>query len=289
MDTRASIMFLRSATVILWCMAASWVHGQSLQPGTTFRDCDNCPEMVVVPSGAFDLRTAPWGPGRPHNEGYFYSVTFSRPFAIGKFEVTFGEWEHCVSAGKCEVVDDAKWGRGKRPVINVSWIQAIAYTRWLSKESGHHYHLPTNSEWEYAARAGLSMNRFFGISPSDICKYANVYDQASHKEFEFDWEHVPCNDGQIVTATVGSFEPNAFGIYDTIGNVLEWTEDCASPNWRGAPTDGDAWLAGDCSLRGYRGASWLANEPYYLLEGDRFQYSGARADDLGFRVTREMP
>lgn len=279
---------MRCATAA-WCLIATGAPGQTLQPGTTFRDCDDCPEMVVVPSGSFELRTPPWGPGHPHNEGYFYPVVFGRPFAVGKFEVTFDEWERCVADGKCEALDDAKWGRGRRPAINVSWIQAIAYTRWLSAKTGHRYQLPTNPEWEYAARAGLGMNRFFGIPLTEICKYANVYDQASHKEFGFDWEHVPCDDGQVVTALVGSFEPNAFGLYDMIGNVFEWTEDCASPNWRGAPFDGDAWLAGDCSLRGYRGASWLTNDPYYLREGDRFQFSGSHANDLGFRITRKLP
>ena len=279
----------RCAAVAWLCLVATWAHGQTMQPGTAFRDCDDCPEMVVVPTGSFEIRNAPWGPGHPHNEGYFFSVTFTRQFAVGKFEVTFDEWGGCVADGKCEQLDDAEWGRGKRPAINVSWSQAIAYTRWLSAKTGQHYYLPTNAEWEYAARAGLSMNRYFGIAPEEICKYANVYDQTSHREFEFDWEHVPCDDGQVVTASVGSFQSNAFGLYDMIGNVFEWTEDCASPNWRGAPLDGGAWLKGDCSLRGYRGASWLTNEPYYLREGDRFQFSGARSNELGFRVVRDLP
>lgn len=289
MQARALKTVLRGATVVAWCLVATWTHGQTMQPGQTFRDCDDCPDMVVVPTGSFEIRNAPWGPGHPHNEGYFFSVTFTRPFAVGKFEVTFNEWEGCVAKGKCEPLDDADWGRGRRPAINVSWSQAIAYTKWLSATTGQHYYLPTNAEWEYAARAGLSMNRFFGIPLGEICKYANVYDQASHREFEFNWEHVPCDDGQVVTALVGSFQPNAFGLYDMIGNVFEWTEDCASPNWRGAPLDGGAWLKGDCSLRGYRGASWLTNDPYYLREGDRFQFRGARASDLGFRVARDLP
>jgi formylglycine-generating enzyme required for sulfatase activity len=288
MQAKVLKALLRGVTMIACGLSAVWAHAQTLQPGEAFRDCDTCPEMVVVPTGSFDIRNAPWGPGHPHNEGFFYPVTFTQQFAIGKFEITFDEWAACVADGKCEPADDAKWGRGRRPVINTSWIQAIAYTRWLSVKAGQHYRLPTNAEWEYSARAGLGMNRFFGIAPTEICKYANVYDETSHREFEFDWEHVPCDDGQVVTASVGSFQPNAFGLHDMIGNVFEWTEDCASPNWRGAPQDGNAWLKGDCSLRGYRGASWLTNEPYYLREGDRFQFSGARADDLGIRVVREL-
>lgn len=289
MTAKAMKPILRGLAMAVWFMNATWAQEQTLQPGTTFRDCDSCPEMVVVPIGSFEMRNAPWGPGHPHNEGFYFPVTFEKPFAVGKFEIIFDEWEGCVAEGACEPVDDAKWGRGRRPAINVSWSQAFAYTKWLSEKTGQRYHLPTNSEWEYSARAGLNMNRFFGIPTTEICNYGNVYDRASQREFEFDWEHVPCDDGQVVTAAVGSYQPNAFGLYDMIGNVFEWTEDCASPNWRGAPMDGGAWLKGDCSLRGYRGASWLTNEPYYLREGDRFQFSGSRANDLGFRVARELP
>ena len=142
----------RCAVALASCLATSWAQGQTLQPGETFRDCDDCPEMVVLPAGTFELRTPPWGPGHPHNEGYFYPVTFSQPFAVGKFEITFDEWAACVADGKCATLDDAKWGRGRRPAINVSWIQAVAYTRWLSKKTGHRYYLPTNPQWEYAAR-----------------------------------------------------------------------------------------------------------------------------------------
>ena len=281
-------VLVRLGILATWCLIASGVHGQTLKPGTTLRDCDSCPEMVVIPAGSFEMRTAPWGPGYPHNEGYFYPVTFSRPFAIGKYEITFAEWEVCVNEGKCEPLDDAEWGRDRRPAINVSWSQAVNFNKWLSAKTGQHYRLPTNSEWEYAARAGLGMNRFFGIPPEEVCKYGNVYDKTSYKEFEFEWEHLPCDDGQAVTAPVGQYQPNAFGLYDVIGNVFEWTEDCASPNWRGAPGNGSPWVEGDCSLRGYRGASWITNEPYYLVESSRFKFLGARDNDLGFRVVREL-
>jgi formylglycine-generating enzyme required for sulfatase activity len=244
--------------------------------------------MVVVPAGSFEMRNAPWGPGHPHNEGFFYPVTFQQDYAIGKYEVTFDEWDLCVADGKCEAIDDAEWGRGRRPAINMSWSDAVTYTRWLSSKTGESYRLPTNSEWEYAARAGLGMNRFWGIPPTEVCKFGNVYDRSAHAEFEFEWEHLPCDDGRVVTAPVGSFEPNAFGLYDTIGNVFEWTEDCASPDWRGAPGNGKPWVSGDCSLRGYRGASWITNEPYYLVESNRFKFLGARDTDLGFRVVRDL-
>lgn len=279
----------RLPALLVFCAVAAAAHGQSLQPGATFRDCETCPEMVVIPAGAFEMRTAPWGPGYPHNEGYFYPVTFPRPFAIGKYEITFAEWDVCVAAGQCEALDDAGWGRGSRPAMNLSWTQAVQFAKWLSASTGHIYRLPTNSEWEYSARAGRGMNRFFDIPASEVCKHGNVYDQTAHAEFEFGWKPVPCKDGQTVTAPVGQYLPNAFGLYDAIGNVFEWTEDCASPNWRGAPGNGAPWVEGDCSLRGYRGASWITNEPYYLVESSRFKFLGARENDLGFRVVREIP
>jgi len=270
------------------CLGAPAAHGQTYQPGDTFRDCDTCPEMVVVPAGSFDMRVAPWGPGHPHNEGYFYTVKFDKPFAVGKYEVTFDEWDACVADGHCQPADDADWGRGRRPVINVSYNEAVHYARWLSKKTHQSYRVPANSEWEYAARAGRGMNRFFGIAPEEVCKYGNVYDAAAAREFEFDWKPVPCDDGQTVTAPVGMFKPNAFGLYDVIGNVFEWTEDCASPTWRGAPGNGKPWVDGDCSLRGYRGASWVTNDPYYLIESSRFKFAGAHDNDLGFRVVRDI-
>ncbi len=279
----------RLAGLLVLCAVAAGAHGQNLQPGATFRDCETCPEMVVIPAGTFEMRTAPWGPGYPHNEGYFYPVTFPGPYAIGKYEITFAEWDECASEGRCEALDDSEWGRGRRPAMNLSWGQAVEFTKWLSGKTGHIYRLPTNSEWEYAARAGRGMNRFFDIPPPEVCKHGNVYDQTAHKEFEFEWQPMPCSDGQAVTAPVGQYLPNAFGLYDVIGNVFEWTEDCASPNWRGAPGNGAPWVEGDCSLRGYRGASWITNEPYYLVESSRFKFLGARENDLGFRVVREIP
>lgn len=280
---------VRGTGLISLCLALVCGSVQQLQASETFRDCDVCPEMVVVPAGSFEMRVAPWGPGHPHDEGYFYTVTFAQPFAVGKFEVTFDQWDACVADGKCPIVDDAQSGRGSQPVVNVSWIQARAYLRWLSAKTRKRYRLPSNSEWEYAARAGLDMNRYFGIPEAEVCLYGNVYDRSAQREYEFDWPPLPCDDGHVGAAPVGSFRANSFGLYDMIGNVHEWTEDCASPDWRGAPSTGEPWLKGDCSLRGYRGASWLTNEPYYLIESNRFRYSGAGDADLGFRVIRDLP
>lgn len=253
-----------------------------------FSDCDTCPTMVFIPKGSFELRVPPWGPGHPHDEGYFYPVTFTKPYAVGKYEVTVGDWGLCVIDNICPQVETKGLMREEFPVFNVTWSEANRFAKWLSKKTGFRYRLPSNAEWEYAARAGLGMNRYFDMAPKALCEFSNTYDQVADQEYQSETEFVPCSDGYREYAPVGQFAPNAFGLHDVIGNLSEWTEDCASPDWRGAPLDGKAWIVGDCSLRGFRGGSWLNNEPYYLVESSRFRYSGSRADDLGFRLLREI-
>ncbi len=253
-----------------------------------FRDCEDCPLMVVVPAGAFEMFTPPLTVGRPVDEGYLRKVNVREPFALGKYEVTFDEWEVCVRAGACPAANDSEFGRGKRPVINVSWRDAVAYTKWLSKKTGHRYRLPTEAEWEYAARAGAGSTRFFDLKPSQVCEYGNMYDEISKAEHGYEWEHLPCRDGFAVTAPVGKFKPNAFGLHDMLGNVWEWAEDCVHGRWRGAPDDTSAWPGGDCSERAFRGGSWLSHSPYYIYPTDRYKFTGARHNDLGFRVAREL-
>ena len=253
-----------------------------------FSDCDVCPLMVPIPQGSFELRVPPWGPGHPNDEGYFYTVTFSKPYAIGKYEITALNWRQCVSDNACPQLELKRSIRDEFPIFNVTWREANRFAKWLSKKTGFKYRLPSNAEWEYAARAGLGMNRYFGIPAASLCDFSNTYDQTADQKYESEAGVIPCSDGFHEFAPVGQFAPNNFGVYDSIGNVSEWTEDCASPDWRGAPQDGKAWLKGDCSLRGFRGGSWLNNEPYYLVESSRFRYWGSRADDLGFRLVREV-
>jgi len=262
--------------------------GKDLEVGQVFSDCDRCPELVVVPSGSFEMRTAPWGPGRGHNDGYYYPVSFQLNFAVGRYEITNADWEVCVEDGGCEALKKVEGARPRLPVVNVSWRQARLYTKWLSRITGYRYRLPSNSEWEYAARAGLGMNRYFDIPPEKVCDFGNTYDESADKALEYGLESMPCNDGETSLSEVGKFKPNDFGIHDAIGNVFEWTEDCSSPDWRGAPVDGRPWLKGDCSMRGYRGSSWLSNEPFYVVESSRFKYLGSSEEDLGFRVVREI-
>jgi formylglycine-generating enzyme required for sulfatase activity len=253
-------------------------------PGAEFRDCKVCPVMKVVPGGEFVQGSPPSSSGHFHSEGVIRTVTIATPFAAGKYEVSFDQWDACIAAGGCDAVDDGEWGRGRYPVSNVSWEQAVVYTDWLSDITGKPYRLLSESEWEYAARAGLPRFRFFGLGPEQLCRVANVYDLRSKAEYDFDWEHVPCDDGFAGLAPIGSLTPNAFGLYDMQGNVAEWTQDCRNRSWRFANLDGSPWLNGDCMQRAYRGGSWLANGPRYLRTPDRYLYLRARSDDLGFRV-----
>jgi formylglycine-generating enzyme required for sulfatase activity len=262
---------------------------ESRDPGSEFQDCPNCPVMVVLPTGEYDMGSPPVDQGRPYHEGEFRRVIISKPFAVGKFEVTFDEWDACTADGKCAMLEDEGWGRGRRPAINVTWTEADRYTKWLSQKTGKSYRLLTEAEWEYAARAGAGNARFFGLKPEAICTYANVYDKTAHAEFEFEWKHLPCDDGFTVTAPAGSFKPNAFGLHDMLGNVWEWTQDCDSGMWRNAPNDSSARVGGNCSERAYRGASWINHPPWYLRTADRYKFIGARYNDLGFRIARMLP
>ncbi len=260
-----------------------------LTPGSEFQDCPQCPVMVVLPTGEYDMGSPPIDQGRPYDEGEFRRVIVSRPFAVGKFEVTFDEWAACVADAACTELEDEGWGRGRRPAINVTWTEADRYTKWLSRKTGKAYRLPTEAEWEYAARAGAGIARFFGLKPDEVCAYANVYDETARREHDFGWKHFPCDDGFAVTAPVGSLQPNAFGLHDMLGNVWEWTQDCETGMWRNAPNDSSARVGGNCGERAYRGASWINHPPWYLRTADRYKFTGARYNDLGFRVARSLP
>lgn len=266
------------------------LHAQEIPaPGNAFRDCPTCPEMVVIPAGKFDMGSPPINQGRPYTEGEMRTITIARPFAIGKYEVTFDEWEACVKDKKCPALKDEGWGRGRRPVINITWMEADGYAMWLSRKTGKQYRLPSDSEWEYAARAGSDRTRFFGLKPAQVCEYANVHDLSAKKAHEFDWEHLPCDDKFADTAPAGSFKPNAFGLHDMLGNVSEWVEDCIIHNWRAAPIDGSAWRAADCSERAFRGGSWIGHPPSYVRSSDWYKFVGARHNDLGFRIALTLP
>src|SRR5580704_15189955 len=186
----------------------------SVEPGEIFRDCDDCPELVVVPPGDFVMGSNDTPYEKPER-----TISIKRPFAIGRREVTFAEWDQCADAGACKYKpEDHGWGRGDRPVINVSWDDAKLYVGWLSQKTGQKYRLPSETEWEYAARAGTKTPFWWGKDAGS--------------------GHAQCdNCGSPIkqqVVPVGSFRPNGFGLYDTAGNAAEWVEDCWNDNYRNA-------------------------------------------------------
>ena len=244
-------------------------------PGHRFRDCEGCPELVVVPSGSFLMGSPPGEQGRFDNEGPVHRVTIGEPIAVGVYEVTFSEWNACRRGGGCaHNPDDEGWGRGNHPVIDVSWADAQEYVGWLSKETGERYRLLSESEWEYVARAGTETRYHWGDAVGR--NRANCAGCGSR------WD-----DEQ--TSPVGSFSSNAFGVHDVHGNVREWVEDCEHRHYAGAPTDGSARTrGGDCSRRVLRGGSW-DNDPGFVRSAYRIRSpSGFRYDDVGFRVARTL-
>jgi formylglycine-generating enzyme required for sulfatase activity len=245
---------------------------QALKALASFHECvKDCPEMIVIPGGSFMMGSPATEAGRHSNEGPQHLVTITRPFAVSKFDVTFAEWDACVSVGGCPQVGDSGFGRGTRPAINVSWNDAKQYANWLSKMTGRPYRLPTEAEWEYAARAGSTSAYFWG---DEIGR-----ENANCTSCGSQW------DGQ--TAPVGSFAPNAFGLYEMVGNVWQWIEDCYH-NYDGVPTDGLAWTIGDCNLRVIRGGSWFENSQVVRSAYRDRLSTDIRGRNIGFRVGRTL-
>jgi len=250
------------------------------------------PKMIAIPAGEFVM-------GSPDNEKYRFSdeeplrqVTL-KAFSLAETELTFAEWDQCVKAEACREVEDEGWGRAKRPVINVSWDDAQTYIRWLNQtqvlSSANAYRLPTEAEWEYAARA-TTVSAYYWKGANQ-CEYANGADLAL-KEAISGLEYAGCDDGYAYTATVGTFKPNLWGLYDMSGNVSEWTQDCWHEDYKGAPVDGRAWLEadnGDCTMRSVRGGGWNSFTPRNLRSAnrDRLLANGAN-NDMGFRLARTL-
>jgi formylglycine-generating enzyme required for sulfatase activity len=260
----------------------------ALVPGDAFRDCSACPQMVVVPAGGYEMGSLPGEDGRDDDEGPRHRVTIARQFAVSKYETRFDEWLLCVQDGACTVRPDAGFGRGAHPVINVSWDDAKRYVAWLAERSGEAYRLLTEAEWEYIARASSQASRFWGADERQACAFANVYDADGKAAYEFPWASFACDDGYFATAPVGMFEPNAFGLHDTLGNVWEWTEDCYWGTYADAPADGSAWVTEGCASRVFRGGSW-SFLPQHVRSADRDSVAPAfRGAGLGLRVARSL-
>jgi formylglycine-generating enzyme required for sulfatase activity len=253
---------------------------RALTPGNSFKECvSDCPDMIVVPAGSFMMGSLATEQGHQVNEGPQHKVTIAAPFAVSKLEVTFADWDACVSGGGCGEYkpNDQGWGHGQQPVINVNLRDAQQYAAWLSQVTGKTYRLLTESEYEYAARAGSQT-----IYPWGDGVKLNGTAMANCNGCGSKWD-----DSQA--APVGSFAPNQFGLYDMEGNVWEWTQDCVHDNYNGAPTDGSAWLdGGDCTDRMVRGGAWVL-APDDLRSAYRVGTATVdRGRDLGFRVARTL-
>ena len=251
-------------------------HAYALPAGGVFRDALSSggegPEMVVLPTGRFrmgDLDGSCHSSQRP-----VHMVTISRRIAMGQYPVTFEDYDQFMAATDAERPNDSGWGRGRRPVINVNWHDAKAYAAWLSAQTGKRYRLPSESEWEYAARAGTetaySWGNEIGVNRANCDGCGSRWDNKQ-------------------TSPVGSFEANAFGLYDLHGNVDEWVEDCWHDNYEGAPSDGSAWTSGGDSSRAVvRGGCWLVY-PVGLRSAFRTGFTPSCRDPYyGFRLVRDL-
>jgi sulfatase modifying factor 1 len=287
----------------------------------SFRDCPDCPEMIRVDAGSYLMgatsKEAKWNIAQGAKREWAgweqpqHKVYIGKSFALGKTEVTRGQFAAFVAAtgyetgSGCWVHNNGKWrdvpGRDwshpgydqpdDHPVVCVSWPHAQAYVRWLSARTGHSYRLPSEAEWEYAARAGTSTMRYWGddYGSRNACTYANIADLDGAAGMN--WSSEPayvfqCHDGAVHTSKAISYRPNAFGLYGMLGNVWEWTAECWNPNYKGAPQDGRAWLEGDCSRRAVRSGSWNGRPRDVRSAKRNWERIRYLNDNLGFRVVR---
>jgi formylglycine-generating enzyme required for sulfatase activity len=254
---------------------------RALGPKDSFKECDVCPEMVVVPAGSFAMGSPTNEEGSTADELPQHAVTFARPFAVARFALTFDEWDACAADGGCNGYRpvDQGWGRGRRPVINVSWDDAKSYVAWLSRKTGGAYRLPSEAEREYVLRAGTTTPFWWGSSiETSQANYDGTMTYGGGVKGENRQQTLP----------VDRFEPNPWGLYQVHGNVWDTLEDCYHGSYAGAPSDGSAWTLEDCAAHVVRGGSWL-NAPWLLRAAHRGRVPhGARNTNFGFRVARTL-
>lgn len=276
--------------------------------GAIFRDCPDCPEMVVIPAGSFDMGSPDSEKERDDDEGPVHRVNVAA-FALSKTEITRGQFAAFVkktkydAGDKCWTFADGKfqeregdWRKpgylqdDKHPVTCVSWNDAHAYAKWMSSKTAKQYRLPTEAEWEYAARGNTTSSRYWGDNPDEACKYGNVTDITAKEQIpgSLSWLAHNCTDGFAYTAPVGSFNANAFKLKDMLGNVWEWTEDSYHASYAGAPVDGSAWQ-GEDAKHALRGGSWNS-DPQNVRAAVRYSNKPAlRFSIFGFRLARQLP
>ncbi len=277
---------------------------------------NQAPTLVAIRPGHFLMGSADDEPDRQANEGPQRLVTIPKPFAISRCEITVGQFRQFVEEAQyyttaekngkgCliwnadkkqgEQVSERNWKNpgftqtDQHPVVCVSWDDAQAYVHWLSRKTDAPYRLPTEAEWEYAARGGTRTTRFY--RDNHQCSYANGLGQEAQTIAASDWVLADCRDPYVNTAPVASFAANPFGLFDLLGNVAEWTQDCWHSNYDNAPKDGSAWLEkdeGNCGIRVVRGGSWN-NDPLDLRSANRGRLGTDVAGNLlGFRISRDF-
>jgi formylglycine-generating enzyme required for sulfatase activity len=253
---------------------------QSLKPADSFKECDVCPEMVMVPKGSFTMGTPASEPQREPGEDPQHRVTLAQPFAVGRFSISFDEWDACLADGGCDDFkgSDGGFGRGRLPAAGITFAAAKSYLGWISKKVGRTYRLPSESEREYFARAGTTTPFWFGNTIS--AKQANYATVSSYNNAG----NIDIHDNG--PRLVDSYTPNKFGLYQVHGNVREWTEDCYNKRYtQDKPGDGSPWLDGNCTKRMARGGYWL-DLPDKIRSGAR--YGTDTAAGLSFRVVRTL-
>ncbi len=316
-QSHLSVWMLPAVLIILLSESAA-AQSVSLSPGASFKDCTDCPDMVVIPGGTFQMgsdRKEQMRDNELRPEGPIRTVTIAKPFAAGRFEVTNAQYaafveatgysatNGCVTSGGRYAVDGVTWrnpGIGSavaddEPVVCVDWHDAKAYTLWLAGHTGLPYRMLTEAEWEYSAKAGATTVWPWGDDETEICEHGNVFDESGLKDprskigTNAAATAAECDDGFQTIAAVGQFKPNAFGLYDTIGNVWEWNEDCSLMLYTDEPVDGSAYQAeGVCDKRAVRSGSWRTR-----VSRHRPTFRGRDPTDLayfmfGFRLARDL-
>lgn len=257
---------------------------QDLKPLDIFKECPPCPEMIVVPAGEFIMGSPESEQGSEENERPQHTAIIAKPFAVGRFAVTFDEWDACVADGGCRSYrpPDKGWGRERRPVINLWWDDAKAYISWLSGKTRKPYRLLTETEREYVTRAGTATPFWWGFSIST--NQANYDGTYAYPPFS----HGLRGEYRGRTLPVDSFAPNPWGLYHVHGNVYEWVEDCWHTNYIGAPADGSPWITVDCDRHVLRGGAWDF-APWQLRSASRGSVASAvNLMPVGMRVARTL-
>ncbi len=289
----------------------------SLKPRDEFQDCDSCPRMIVIPAGAYERGATEEELaklGVPSDRTALHSpkhtVVIDRPFALGKFKVTrrefaafLGDSDYKMPKG-CYYHDGQQWKldaaqswettrfaqTDRDPVLCVSSDDMQAYLGWLSRKTGRRYRLPSETEWEHAARGGTRTPYYWGESLADVCLHENVGDLSAKERFAWRDSGVPCRDNHVFTSPAGSFRPNPYGLFDIAGNAREVLADCRTQSYENAPRDSAASRAGDCSQRTARAVHWGTRDVWRVWIGTRdWVHAGSRNNNAGFRIAVSLP